>query len=752
MSCFNFISNYSNSLFKKLFFHLGLKIESNPWLFIIIGIIMMFISCIGFIWFGFEMRFLYIVVPRNSEIWYQYTHTIDLFGPPSALMSLLISVNNENENILNNLDVSYEIYQKINDIDMEGTTYNDICLLYNPSSDICLSELSNIFARIFQNDEYLWKNNTLLMDTINDNSDTIISYIGGLQYDEHKSIVGGKTLNLLYELTDYNDEDVYGYLSEWNEYWSIHKNDYVNDHSLKISYVSDRSLDDEIWRVIIGDIYLFILAFVLMIGYFILVLGSFDCIHARLWLALSIGTVLMVSLIIGYGISIALGAELSLIVLLIPYVLLGVGVDDMVIIVHAYDEAKKHHKEAALAESLKNSGLAISLTSFCSCIGLFISAAVPGTAPAITTFCIIGGFSFLANYIIQFFIFVPLLLKDENRQKNNQNFCCCCCITHDKTIKKDANKKFNSDIVCGSILVSIMKYRIIRWVIILLFVATLYLSISTIPLIDTQSDLSKIVPDDSNIIDYYDVLLDAYDNELLNELQIVIENQDFSDINVRNNVLNFINEMEQHNYFIAQQNWLQPYLNWLNNTLYINPDNINSDEFYNHLKIFGENNPDIIINSDDNTVEATRFYLFAFGSSDSAEQYQEYVQWNDMMETYSINGYIFQGIYGYAYLSHVIIELTFQNIFFAAIGVFFVLLLTIDIRMAIFTILVVGSINMHLFGLMYILDFSLDIVTYAILVMSVGFTVDYVIHITVAIMHETETNDFSEKLNRAMKA
>eukprot|EP01084_Bolivina_argentea_P050058 92040_1 len=156
MSCFNFISNRSNSLFKKFFFHLGLKIESNSCLFIIIGIIMMFISCIGFIWFNFEMRFLYVMVPRTSDIWYQYTHTIDLFGPPSALMSLLISVNNENENILNNLDVSHEIYEKINDVNMEGITYNDICLLYNPSSDICLSALSNIFTVIFQNNEDLW--------------------------------------------------------------------------------------------------------------------------------------------------------------------------------------------------------------------------------------------------------------------------------------------------------------------------------------------------------------------------------------------------------------------------------------------------------------------------------------------------------------------------------------------------------------------------------------------------------------------
>ena len=114
---------------------------------------------------------------------------------------------------------------------------------------------------------------------------------------------------------------------------------------------------------------------------------------------------------------------------------------------------------------------------------------------------------------------------------------------------------------------------------------------------------------------------------------------------------------------------------------------------------------------------------------------------------------MFEDDYGFAYLSHVIVSLTIENMVFCAVGVFIVLLIFIDLRIAIFCFIVVAMIDVCFIGWMLMLGLSLDPITYACLVMAVGLTVDYIIHITHAISHAEPKNkyDYTERLSIAMR-
>ena len=120
---------------------------------------------------------------------------------------------------------------------------------------------------------------------------------------------------------------MYEYSRVWNEFWAEHYEHY--DENIEIFYYSDRLLDDEVSRTVSGDIPTFIAALVLMLIYLMFTLGKMSCIGARPWLALSAVVILLGAILIGFSISLCLGFAFNSLVMLVPFILLGVGVDDM---------------------------------------------------------------------------------------------------------------------------------------------------------------------------------------------------------------------------------------------------------------------------------------------------------------------------------------------------------------------------------------------------------------------------------------
>ena len=122
-------------------------------------------------------------------------------------------------------------------------------------------------------------------------------------------------------------ETVYEYSRAWNEYWADHYQNY--EGQIDVFYYSDRLLDDEVTRTVSADIPVFGAALVLMLIYLMFTLGKRSCIGARPWLALSAVIILLGAIIVGFSTSLCLGFTFNSFVMLVPFLLLGVGVDDM---------------------------------------------------------------------------------------------------------------------------------------------------------------------------------------------------------------------------------------------------------------------------------------------------------------------------------------------------------------------------------------------------------------------------------------
>ena len=266
----------------------------------------------------------------------------------------------------------------------------------------------------------------------------------------------------------------------------------------------------------------------------------------------------------------------------------------------------------------------------------------------------------------------------------------------------------------------------------------------------TESDATKLVPDDSYVLDFYDATSTIYTGTGVDELQIVIKDQDFSDLDTRTTILAMIDDMEsQEDAIEGIKNWLQEYQIWLADKS-MDIDSLTSSEFYANLKIFTNTSTytewqsEIIYDSfDDPTrIESTRFSLQIIKEIEPTGQWPEYLLWNSIVHDYipDGNGYAFIRDHLYAYVSQEITSLTLDNMIFAALGVTIVLVIFLDLRMTLFIVAILAMIDAHLLGWLWLFDITLDSIAYSQLVMAVGLTVDYVIHITHAVADAKPTN------------
>ena len=143
-------------------------------------------------------------------------------------------------------------------------------------------------------------------------------------------------------------------------------------------------------------------------------------------------------------------------------------------------------------------------------------------------------------------------------------------------------------------LVPILTKRIYRWIIIALFLIIFIVSIISLRWLDTESDPSNLVPDDSFTLDFLDVVEDAFGEfTFFGPVDFIVLNRDFSEETTRDDVITMINTFE--NSFTSQYGaivgdltqWVEPFDSWLNNTHGISVNDIDSSaEYYDYLQQF----------------------------------------------------------------------------------------------------------------------------------------------------------------------
>uniref|UniRef100_A0A8B9CJH1 Patched 2 n=1 Tax=Anser brachyrhynchus TaxID=132585 RepID=A0A8B9CJH1_9AVES len=166
--------------------------------------------------------------------------------------------------------------------------------------------------------------------------------------------------------------------------------------------------------------------YLLMLAYACVTMLRWDCSKSQG--AVGLAGVLLVALSVasGLGLCSLLGISFNAATTqVLPFLALGIGVDDMFLLAHAFTETSQHvpFKERT-GECLRRTGTSVALTSVSNMIAFFMAALVP--IPALRAFSIQAAVVVVFNFAMVLFIFPAILSMDLHRREKRRLDILCC--------------------------------------------------------------------------------------------------------------------------------------------------------------------------------------------------------------------------------------------------------------------------------------------------------------------------------------
>ena len=162
--------------------------------------------------------------------------------------------------------------------------------------------------------------------------------------------------------------------------------------------------------------------------YSFFVLGSCSPIHMRILSAIIGLNCICISIAAGYGLAFVAGYKFSEMHGVLPFLILGLGVDDMFVIVNTIDQIPDHLRaKERFRIGLTHAGPSITITSITDGLSFFIGSAT--NSLALSSFCFFCGCCVVMLYFSFLTLFSPWFLEDMIRlhKRKGECFGLCCC-------------------------------------------------------------------------------------------------------------------------------------------------------------------------------------------------------------------------------------------------------------------------------------------------------------------------------------
>ena len=219
-----------------------------------------------------------------------------------------------------------------------------------------------------------------------------------------------------------------------------------------------RTLDEGL----VSDRIIVNISLVMLICYSLLVLGSCHPVGCRACAAAMGIASTMMAYGASFGICCLMGLKISNIHALLPFLLLGIGADDMYVITAVVDQVNpKLISRRRIAKALKLGGVSILVTSLTDAVAFMLSGL--SSLPSLRSFAIFAGFGVIFDFLFEISFFASCLTLDLRRQKQGKKdlcgllfckasscfFCCGKCAPsgewRDSGLKKEEKSSFATD-------------------------------------------------------------------------------------------------------------------------------------------------------------------------------------------------------------------------------------------------------------------------------------------------------------------
>ncbi|KAM4708355.1 protein patched homolog 1 [Discoglossus pictus] len=271
--------------------------------------------------------------------------------------------------------------------------------------------------------------------------------IGGTVKNASGKLISAKALQTMFQLMtpkqmyEHFREHDYVYNMNWNEdkaaaileawqrtYVQVVHQSVAQNSTQKVLSFTTTTLEDILKSFSDVSVIRVASGYLLMLAYACLTMLRWDC--AKSQGAVGLAGVLLVALSVaaGLGLCSLIGISFNAATTqVLPFLALGVGVDDVFLLAHAFSETGQNKKipfEDRTGECLKRTGASVALTSISNVTAFFMAALIP--IPALRAFSLQAAVVVVFNFAMVLLIFPAILSMDLYRREDRRLDIFCC--------------------------------------------------------------------------------------------------------------------------------------------------------------------------------------------------------------------------------------------------------------------------------------------------------------------------------------
>ncbi|CAH1243034.1 PTCHD3 [Branchiostoma lanceolatum] len=435
------IAKWIDAASGRVFYNLGKTVARWPAPFILLPLIAS--ALLGY--FGLSTLVIndaYIFVPDDGQALPDGEALAAAgFSPSGDAVAELIVQSKDGGDVLFRDDVVQEVlrlHQELTTANTtSGETFSSLCIRDPATTDCVLSGVLSLMVtagsgsalRAATNLTHPYHN----PNSVDFNLGTYFgNELGGVELSTDKStILSSKALHLVY--------NVQTNLAQWIDTFRQVCLGFESD-KITVNYLTFSSIDDELASLPSRIIVYVGVAVGLLILFSVLSCVMLDWVLTKPWLAVIGVLSAVLAIVSSIGVVLLAGESFSSLNVAIPFLLLGIGVDDMFVMIAAWRKCDvRLPVQERTGRAMSDAGVSITITSITDCLAF--AAGIWNVFPSVRLFCIYATAGVAFDFLYQITFFAAFMSLTGRRERANRH-CFTCCPVLPKSQARDKSAAY----------------------------------------------------------------------------------------------------------------------------------------------------------------------------------------------------------------------------------------------------------------------------------------------------------------------
>jgi len=585
------------------------------------------------------------------------------------------------------------------------------------------------------------------------------SLLGGIERNSSGHIISAKTAQMVWKLKVPDDVEIVDSQGsgleleladkttlDWEEEFVQTVQNMSTPDAIALPHAA-KSFGDISSDAIFFDAYLMAGGYLIMFLYTIVMLGKLNTLEVRLFLSVS-G---IVSIFMGLGIALSLSSLLGYpytpMHAALPFLCLGIGIDDMFVIVQCWTNMKRDPTSHGLSIAdkmgiaLKHAGVSVTVTSLTDVFAFGVGAVTQ--MPGLEAFCVCTAIGLASIYLLQVSWFVAWMTLDEQRVESGRDGL-LPCIVH-KDFQPSACSNFETGVVVMKYYAKLLTSTIFKVLIVILTATLLAFGVWGWTGIKQKFDPVLLLPSESYLREWIRVQQEFYPQNGWGA-EVYSGELSFKDLSSIEDLVTGLENLQDNGKTLRDvDSWWSKIKEYANDKTNFTSwqQFANEKDFPVILSDFlfssygSKYKPNfkfedkLICNQGAPVIKASKFKIDYFAFEGPETHIPARTAVTNVIETAN-SPYNFSHCKVYAAweTDEIIGYELWRNIGLAMICVFVVtLLLLCNIQICIMVILIVVFTLVDIIGFLHFWDITIDIISCVNIVLAIGLCVDYSVHI-----------------------